>query len=262
MTERAPVLVLCAHGTRDLAGAAVVRRIARRVNHVRPQLEIIRGYVDVQSPHIGDLTAALFATGRRFVVVPLLLSAGHHVLVDLPQALNRPGSGEATGPSAGPDRQQALGAAPLGPDPALAEVLVTRLREAGARDDDAVVLAAAGSTRAEAAVDAYAAARMLRERWAGPVRVGYGASASPTVAEAVARLRTAHRRVAVASYLIGPGHFHSRLKTCGADVVSAPLGAHESVVRLVLDRYDEARSRTAELSSPVTATATSARISA
>ena len=247
MAEAPPVLVLCAHGTRDAAGAAAVRRIAHRVARLRPGLDVIRGYVDVQSPHISDLSTALSASGRRYVVVPLLLSAGHHVLVDIPAALDRPG---------------AVGADPLGPDPVLADLLVRRLREIGAVDGDAVVLAAAGSSRTEADADARAAARMLRERWDGPVEIGYGASATPTVAQAVARLRVISSRVAVASYLIGPGHFHSRLSGCGADLVSAPLGAHESLVRLVLDRYDAARSRIAGPNSPVIATATGTTTSA
>lgn len=229
MVERAPILVLCAHGTKDPAGAAVVRRIARGLSRERPGLEVIRGYVDVQSPHITDLTTALSAAGRRYVVVPLLLSAGQHVLVDIPSALGRSG---------------AIGADRLGPDRVLADLLVTRLREAGAVDSDAVVLAAAGSARAEAAADAQKAVGRLRERWSGEVQVGYGASARPTVTQSVTQLRAVYPRVAIASYLIGPGHFHSMLSGCGADIISAPLGAHESLVRLVLERYDVARSRT------------------
>lgn len=230
MAERPPTLVLCAHGTRDAAGAAVVRRIAHRVARERPELDVIRGYVDVQSPQIGDLTTALSASGHRFVVVPLLLSAGHHVLVDLPAAADRAG---------------AVLADPLGPDPVLADLLVLRLREAGARDGDAVALAAAGSSRAEAATDVQMVAGLLRKRWDGPVVVGYGSGAAPTAGQAVARLRASHRRVAVASYLIGPGYFYSQLSACGADVMSAPLGADASLVRLVLERYRAARSSNA-----------------
>lgn len=242
MVDRAPALLLCAHGTRDRAGQAVVRRIAHRLGRARPGLEVIRGYVDVQSPHLSDLTTALSACDRRFVVVPLLLSAGHHVLVDIPAALGHPG---------------AVAAAPLGPDPALADLLVRRLREAGARDGDAVVLAAAGSSRSEAADDAQRAVQQLRRRWPGAVQVGYGSAAGPTVTQSVARLRAVYPRVAVASYLIGRGHFHTRLRDCGADLVTAPLGADESLVRLLLQRYDAARSRSAALSSPAIPTVTS-----
>ena len=51
------------------------------------------------------------------MVVPLLLSVGYHVKVDIARAVkSRPGSAAA---------------APLGPDPRLAKLLDQRLREAG-----------------------------------------------------------------------------------------------------------------------------------
>ncbi|MFV0533558.1 MAG: sirohydrochlorin chelatase [Cumulibacter sp.] len=234
-----PTLVLCAHGTRDAAGARVVREIARSV--AGEGIDVRLGYVDVQAPHIAEVTADLAISGREFVIVPLLLSAGHHVLVDIPAALQT-ADGVGGWPEGGMPPGAAAGgrAAPaLGPDPLLADLLMRRLVEAGAKPDDGVVLAAAGSSRAEAAVDALRAAQMLRERWEGPVSVGYGASATPSVTEAVAELRTQARRVAIASYLIGPGHFHSRLAGCGADLLSAPLGADDAVVRLVLTRYQQ-----------------------
>jgi sirohydrochlorin ferrochelatase len=72
----------------------------------------------------------------------------------------------------------------------------------------------------------------------GPVGVGYGASAHPSVPEAVAAARaTGAERVVVASYLLAPGHFHSRLAEAGADVVTAPLAPDRRLVEVVLDRY-------------------------
>ncbi|MEV4443420.1 hypothetical protein AB0K09_31390, partial [Streptomyces sp. NPDC049577] len=48
-------------------------------------------------------------------------------------------------------------------------------------------------------------------------------------------------RVAVAPYLLAPGDFARRAgaDATGADLVSAPLGPHGAVARLVLRRYDE-----------------------
>jgi sirohydrochlorin ferrochelatase len=43
--------------------------------------------------------------------------------------------------------------------------------------------------------------------------------------------------VAVASYLLAPGHFHDHLADSGADWVTAPLGAHPAIAALVIDRY-------------------------
>uniref|UniRef100_UPI002E1B8567 CbiX/SirB N-terminal domain-containing protein n=1 Tax=Cellulomonas hominis TaxID=156981 RepID=UPI002E1B8567 len=78
-------------------------------------------------------------------------------------------------------------------------------------------------------------------RWPGPVTVGYGAAARPDVATAVAEARaTGARRVVVASYLLAPGHFHGALAGAGADLVTAPLGPHPDLARIVLDRYDAA----------------------
>ncbi len=48
-------------------------------------------------------------------------------------------------------------------------------------------------------------------------------------------------RVAVATYLLAPGHFQTALAAADAEVISAPLGAHPAVARLALRRYDEAR---------------------
>jgi hypothetical protein len=54
----------------------------------------------------------------------------------------------------------------------------------------------------------------------------------------VADLREAGEpRVAIASWLLAPGVFHPRLAAAGADVVSAPLGAHPDVVAAVVARY-------------------------
>ena len=41
----------------------------------------------------------------------------------------------------------------------------------------------------------------------------------------------------IASWLLAPGSFHSRLADAGADVVAAPLGAHPDVVAAVVARY-------------------------
>jgi sirohydrochlorin ferrochelatase len=58
------------------------------------------------------------------------------------------------------------------------------------------------------------------------------------VPEAVARLREqTGGPVAVASYLLAPGHFQDQLAGAGADWVTAPLGGHPAVAGLVIDRY-------------------------
>ncbi|MGH3827894.1 MAG: sirohydrochlorin chelatase, partial [Pseudonocardiaceae bacterium] len=63
------------------------------------------------------------------------------------------------------------------------------------------------------------------------VRVGFVGTGAPRVAPLVAGLRAAGKpRVAVASWLLAPGLFHSWLVSVEADVVAAPLGAHPGVI--------------------------------
>nr|WP_205692981.1 CbiX/SirB N-terminal domain-containing protein [Cellulomonas sp. IC4_254] len=222
-------MVACAHGTRSAAGRAVVRALVEDVRRLRPGLEVREAFVDVQEPAVGDAVGAALAgaqDGLAAVVAPLLLSTGVHVRHDIGAAVaGRP----------------AVAAEPLGPDDRLAGILVERLTDAGATADDAVVLAAAGSSDPAAVVAVGTVLDALRVRWPGPVTVGYGAAARPDVATAVAEARaTGARRVVVASYLLAPGHFHGALAAAGADVVTAPLGPHPDLARVVLDRYDAA----------------------
>jgi sirohydrochlorin ferrochelatase len=217
-------LVLVAHGSRDEAAHACVGAVADAVRAALPGVPVHVGYVDVRSPTVADAVAGLDAA----VVVPAFLAAGYHVRTDLPAQLA--GSGAAPGrfpvtPAVGPDRL-------------LARAARDRLAEAGWRYGDAVVLAAAGSSDAAALAEVRAAGRMLGAEVGRKVRVGFVATSAPKVDAVVAGLRAAgERRVAVASWLLAPGLFHTRLASAGADVVAAPLGAHPDVVATVVARY-------------------------
>ncbi|MGE5764530.1 MAG: sirohydrochlorin chelatase, partial [Mycobacterium leprae] len=78
-----PVLVAAAHGTRDPRGRAVVGRLCERVRAARPDLEVRTAWVDVGVPSLAEVLAQVSTPS---VVVPLLLSTGYHVRVDLPRA--------------------------------------------------------------------------------------------------------------------------------------------------------------------------------
>lgn len=223
-------VVLVAHGTANEAGRQAVLDLLAAVGERRPDLTLRDAYVDVQSPRVAEAVAAVAPRHDEVVVVPLLFCGGYHVRVDVARAV-------APWPNA-----RSTGA--LGPSRLIAELLARRLRDAGVSADDPVVMAAAGSTRPEAAADARAQARMLAEVWGAPVDVAYGSAGTPRVADAV----NAHRdrpaaRVAVASLLLGHGHFFDLLGRSGADVVTSPLGAAPEVVAQVLARLDEALSR-------------------
>lgn len=236
-----PIMIACAHGTSNTQGAAEVNALRAAIAELRPGLDVREAYVDVQQPDLVDVVAGL-PEGEPAVVVPLLLSVGYHVKVDIARAVkSRPGSAAA---------------APLGPDPRLAALLDQRLREAGTTDNDVVVLAAAGSSNPNAAISVEELLGQLRELRSNRIVAAYGASAKPSVPDAVAMLREelaggagagesagavdVGGRVVIASYLLAPGFFHDQLAKAGADVVTEPLLPSATLAEIALDRYDAA----------------------
>ena len=270
-------MIACAHGTSNAQGAAEVNALRDAIAALRPGLDVREAYVDVQQPDLVDVVAGLpadtaasdggaaatsaaatsgaalqaaapqtaagqGAAGASAVVVPLLLSVGYHVKVDIAKAVkSRPGT---------------VAAAPLGPDPRLAALLDQRLREAGVTDNDAIVLAAAGSSNPNAALSVEELAGQLQELRSNRIVPAYGASAKPSVPEAVAMLReeaaggagagesaggvSVGGRVVIASYLLAPGFFHDQLAKAGADLVTEPLLPSPVLAEIALERYDAA----------------------
>jgi sirohydrochlorin ferrochelatase len=141
------------------------------------------------------------------VTVPVFLARGYHVHTDVPAVAD-------------------LVAPAVGPDPRLATVLADRLREAGWNGGPAV-LAAADSSDPRALADV--------RQMAADLGAVLGAEVS---AAFVSELPDAD---AVASYLLAPGAFADRIATCGARIVSAPLGADPLIAEIILDRYDAIR---------------------
>ena len=196
-----------AHGTRSAAGQAQLRELMDRVAYRRTDLDVRLAYVDVQQPRV----AAALRPGA--VLVPLLLSTGYHVRVDIAQAV------------AGTDVQVT---APLGPDFRLTEVLAERIPATS----DAVVLAAAGSSEPRWQAEVAAVAHSLN------AQVAYASGSGPRVADVVAGLRRAGAaHVTVATYLLADGLFYRSLHRAGADVVTEPLVTAPVVTDLVLTRF-------------------------
>ncbi|WP_158716385.1 sirohydrochlorin chelatase [Blastococcus sp. Marseille-P5729] len=240
MSERQPALVLCANGTRDLGAAATVRRLARKVARTRPGIDVIRAYADIQSPHVGDLAASLAMAGRTAVIVPVLLCTGAGVGESIASVVRR---------------HRVVAAEPLGPDPALAQLVVDRLRAAGAADGDGVVLVTGVNRTGSAREAANAAVELVRARWVGPVELAFGRDdAQPALA--VRHMRERVSNVAIAAYVLGRGRLYRSWRSAGADYLSAPLGSDDLLVELILQRFDSARSRSAPLSSVAAATST------
>lgn len=221
-------LLAISHGTGDPAGQAAVAALVAAVAQRLPDTEVRLGHVDVQQP---DVAASLAALAERPVaLVPLLLSAGYHVRVDLARAVAQ--------------RGDVTIAPALGPDPRLVEVLRARLDQAGfdPQRDAEVVLAVAGSSDERANDDCREISRQLAERIGRPVRIGFLAAAEPRVRAAVADAHTTGRPVFVATYLLAPGYFHDlTVRDAPGAVVARPLLDADApaapMVELVIDRY-------------------------
>jgi sirohydrochlorin ferrochelatase len=196
-------LVTVAHGTRDATGNEVAAAVTAAAGD-RLGLAAVASYVELAEPRFADV----MATGAPSVVVPLLLSAGHHIRHDV-------GLRHA-----------------LGPHPLLAAAQVARLFEAGARHGQPLVMVAAGSRDPHATGDLRLAASYLSQGWGGPVRLATLAGSGPRPAEVV------RAGDAVSPYLLAPGYFatcaHADSVAAGADVVADVIGPHPAVVDLVV----------------------------
>jgi len=215
-----PTLLAVAHGSKDPAAQETVGVLARQIRRLAPVLDVRVAFVQHAEP---SLPAELAAAGANTVIVPLLLSTGYHLRTDIDGAATAAGARVA-------DR--------LGPDQLLVTALAGRLGQAGVPDGTPVVLAAAGSSDPSAAADVQAQAKLLAERLAVPVLPAYASAGRPRVPDAVADLRErTGKPVAVATYLLSPGHFYDQLQHAGARWVTAPLGSHPAMAGLVIDRY-------------------------
>ncbi|MBE3011298.1 sirohydrochlorin chelatase [Microbispora sp. NEAU-D428] len=219
---------MAAHGARSGHWESVMDSLAARVRRARPGAPVELAFLEISAPLLSDV---LSRVAGPVVVVPMLLAGGYHAHIDLPAVVARA-------------RPDAVVAGQLGPHRLLTSVLTRRLAAAGLRPCDAVILGAAGSSDPAALDDVRAAARLLSVRLSRPVTAAFASAGTPTLAEALERVRAGLApRVAVASYLLAPGFFHDRLVSGGADLVSAPLGVDDDLAALVWTRFDEALAR-------------------
>lgn len=229
-TRTTAALVAISHGTSSPAGQAAVARLVDAVSASLPGSTVEGGFVDVQQPDV-PATLGRLETDQPAVIVPLLLSAGFHVHVDLVN------EAEASG------RVTAISSA-LGPDDRLVSLLARRLDESGLTDSDSVVLCAAGSTDARAVADCRETADRLSRVLDRPVSVGFISAAQPPIESAVGDARAANpdARVIVSTYLLAPGYFADLAHSTSADLATAPLltqggKAPTELVDIVRDRY-------------------------
>jgi sirohydrochlorin ferrochelatase len=242
MDAMKPALIAISHGTSSPSGQAAIKSLMDAVAARLPDVTVRLGHVDVQQPDVAASLAAV-PDDQPVVIVPLLLSAGYHVRIDLREQTEH--------------RQNVTITAALGPDDRLVAQLADRLAALDPASADAVVLAVAGSSDARANDDCRQTGEMLGARIGRPVTVGFLAAEDPRVGTAVADARVnaatdhAAPRVIVANYLMAPGYFHDLAEKLadGAPVARPLLDDDEpaaSLVDLVIDRYRSVSSRYAD----------------
>ncbi|MGW7687928.1 sirohydrochlorin chelatase [Streptomyces asiaticus] len=239
----APTLLIIAHGSRDPRHAATVDALRARVRSLRPGLRVEAAFLEFNAPRVPQVLARLAAEDATEVIaLPLLLTRAFHAKTDIPAVLR-----EAT---ARHPRLSVRQAEVLGPSPLLVDALERRLYEAGLRPADrsstGVVLASAGSTDPEAIAVIAEIAREWRHTGWCAVRPAFASASLPRTEDAVRALRAEGvPRVAVAPYVIAPGRLPDRIthgaEAAGADLLAPVLGPAPELARLLLHRYDEAR---------------------
>ncbi|MEU1709982.1 sirohydrochlorin chelatase [Streptomyces sp. NPDC005706] len=250
MTTPPPALLIAGHGTRDEAGAEAFRDFVRELGRRHPELPVAGGFIELSPPPLGEAVAELVERGvRRFAAVPLMLVSAGHAKGDIPAALSRekerhPGISYTYG-------------RPLGPHPALLNVLERRLEEALAgtsaeRSDVTVLLVGRGSTDPDANAEVHKAARLLWEgRGYAGVEPAFVSLAAPDVPSGLDRCaKLGARRIVVLPYFLFTGILPDRVRRQTEEWAAARpelevrsadvIGPEPELLDLVMERYAEA----------------------
>jgi len=242
-----PPLLLAAHGTTDQAGVDAFAALTKRVGQLAAAdgTRVAGGFIELSEPPLGEAATGLAAASSGpIVAVPLMLSAAGHAKGDIPAALAR----ERT-------RHPGLTwtyARPLGPHPALLELLADRIAAVSGPGAPAVLLVGRGSTDPDANADVVKTARLLWEGRDYPLaETAFVSLARPDVAEGLERCRLlGARRIVVARYFLFPGVLPDRVAEQAAAYAAAHpeldirytdvLGDCDEIAALVYERYHEA----------------------
>lgn len=132
-------LIIIGHGTeRNSNSAEVIYRVSREADEAGVFGHVRTGFLD-QEPDVGDVLAEM--EERHVVLVPFFVAEGWHTQETIPDdlGLNRP----AVSPVTETDGRTVFYAAPVGTFPEIAQIVLQRAREAGARVPDGISLAEA-----------------------------------------------------------------------------------------------------------------------
>jgi sirohydrochlorin cobaltochelatase len=237
-----PPLLLAAHGTRDEAGVAAFTALAERVAALAAPTQVAGGFIELSSPPLRDAVATL--AGDHLVAVPLMLVAASHAKGDIPAALAR----ERT-------RHPGLRwtyARPLGPHPALLDLLAARISAVAPDPAPAVLVVGRGTSDPDANAEVVKTARLLWEGRSYPfAETAFVSLTQPSVAEGLERCRLlGARQIVVARYFLFPGVLPDRVASQASDFAAAHpgldvrctdvLGDCDEIAALVYERYHEA----------------------
>ena len=271
-----PALLLAAHGTRDPAGVAAFAALASRVEDLagRDGTRVAGGFIELSEPALREAVAGLAAASpvppaaaggkaspaaaggkaspaaaggkASMVAVPLMLSAAGHAKGDIPAALARERARH-------PGLTWTYGR-PLGPHPALLELLAARIAAVSGPGTPAVLLVGRGSTDPDANADVVKTARLLWEGRDYPLaETAFVSLARPDVTQGLERCRLlGARQIVVARYFLFPGVLPDRVAEQAAGYAAAHpgldircadvLGDCDEIAALVYERYQEALS--------------------
>jgi sirohydrochlorin cobaltochelatase len=246
-----PALLLAAHGTTDQAGVDAFAALTERVGKLAAAdgTRVAGGFIELSEPPLREAVTGLAAAPGPMVAVPLMLAAAGHAKGDIPAALAR----ERT-------RHPAVSftyARPLGPHPALLELLADRIAAVSGPGAPAVLLVGRGSTDPDANADVVKTARLLWEGRDYPLaETAFVSLARPDVAQGLERCRLlgaglpGARQIVVARYFLFPGVLPDRVADQAAAYAAAHpeldirytdvLGDCDEIAALVYERYHEA----------------------
>ncbi len=230
-------LLLVAHGSRDPRSGAAIHHLAGRIAAQLPDVVVRAAFLELTHPSIAEALAELAEQVEAIVVMPLVLTSGFHETTDLPDQIAR---AQADGGLPPVDLVDGFAT-----DPLVGAALRDQLHAAGVTGPGwGIVLAAAGSSRAQAREQVFARC----EEVAGRVEVGFLSGPGPSVSDAIGALRSGSpqvggsdsdpaTKVAIATYLMAPGHFTDQLDQVDADARTRPLAESDRFVEAILSRF-------------------------
>ena len=242
-------MLVVGHGSRDADGVDEYWALAGTIRAAAGDLLTGFGFIELASPTVDEAIDDLVARGATEIVsVPLVLLAAGHLKNDGPAALARARIRH-------PEVQFRL-ARDLGIEPGVLEITADRIRDAAGDADPeklGVALIGRGCSDPDACADLWKVSRLLADgRGLGTVEPGFVSVATPSVSETLERLRLLGTGTAVvAPFFLFSGILRNRIYSEAAawaqdhpevEVRGAGhLGPDPRLVRLVLERYREAR---------------------